>query len=135
VSQAAEGLARLLDEAKHPPIEEVRPHFVQTGVERDLGRHLSPIQRLKEQIGDPYAFISQFVELDERGHGHCPIHPPDVHPSFAVDRQSGHWTCFHEVDPRTGRYLGGDAIEFFRRLRGLSYKDTLRELEALYPAP
>jgi DNA primase len=78
-------------------------------------------------------FISQFVELDAKGRGHCPLHLPDSNPSFIFDRQSGHFTCFHEVDPRTGRYLGGDVIEFYRRLRGLSYRETIRELGALYP--
>jgi hypothetical protein len=29
------------------------------------------------------------------------------------------------VDPKTGRYLGGDAIEFYRRLKGLSYKRVI----------
>jgi hypothetical protein len=89
---------------------------------------LSPMQRLKEQIGDPYTFISQFVELDASGKGHCPFHPPDYHPSFAVNRYAGYWVDFHEVNPRTGRYVGGDVIEFYRRLRGLSYKEVLREL-------
>ena len=46
---------------------------------------------------------AKFVELDERGRGHCPLHPPDHNPSFVVDRERGHWTCFHEVDPRTGK--------------------------------
>jgi hypothetical protein len=103
---------------------ELRPHFVAGEVDRDLKR-LSPIQRLKARIGDEYAFISQFVELDEQGRGHCPLHPPDTHPSFVVDRKTGHWSCFHEVDPKTGRYLGGDAIEFYRRLKGLSYKRVI----------
>jgi CHC2 zinc finger len=88
----------------------------------------SPIQRLKEQIGDPYDFISRFVELDERGKGHCPFHPPDHHPSFAVDRHRGFWIDFHEVNPRTGRYVGGDVVEFYRRLKGLTYKEVLKEL-------
>jgi hypothetical protein len=112
----------------HP---EVRPHFASGAVDRDLSR-LSPIQRLKQQIGDEYTFISQFVELDEQGKGHCPLHPPDVHPSFVVDRQTGRWSCFHEVDPKTGRFLGGDAIEFYRRLKGLSYKRVIKELELLF---
>lgn len=86
------------------------------------------IAALKERLGDPYEFIRAYVDLDERGRGHCPFHPPDRHPSFAVNRAGGYWTCFHEVNPRTGRYLGGDVIEFYKRLRGVSYAEVLREL-------
>ncbi len=86
------------------------------------------MQRLKAKLGDPYTFISRYVELDREGRGHCPFHPPDRHPSFAVNRADGYWVDFHEVDPRTGRYVGGDAIAFYRRLWGLSYKDVLEEL-------
>jgi hypothetical protein len=77
------------------------------------------------------ALFPQFVELDEQGRGHCPLHPPDTHPSFAVERKTGHWSCFHEVDPKTGRFLGGDAVEFYRRLKDLSYRSVIKELERL----
>src|SRR5207249_898210 len=98
VGQVEEGLAALPHEPEPPAPYEVRPHFIQP--EQDLGsRRLSPIQQLKERIGDPYAFIARYVDLDEMGRGHCPLHPPDHNPSFIVDRQSGMWTCFHEVDP------------------------------------
>ncbi len=86
------------------------------------------MQRLKAKLGDPYTFISRYVELDREGRGHCPFHPPDRHPSFAVNRADGYWVDSHEVDPCTGRYVGGDAIAFYRRLWGLSYKDVLEEL-------
>src|SRR5207249_610134 len=97
VGQVEEALAALRHGPESPAPHQVRPHFV-PATELDHGRGLSPIQRLKERMGDPYAFISQFVELDEMGQGHCPFHPPDRNPSFIVDRQSGMWTCFHEVD-------------------------------------
>lgn len=35
---------------------------------------------------------------------------------------------FHEVNPRTGRYVGGDAIEFYKLLKGVSYREAVREL-------
>jgi len=37
-----------------------------------------------------------------------------------------------EVNQETGRYLGGDAIEFYRRLKGLGFKEAVRELSAQY---
>jgi hypothetical protein len=128
-AQAAEQLATMLEERKRPPR---RPPAVvdgQGGAQSDR----VTIAQLKERIGDPYAFIAQYVELDEAGRGSCPLHPPDVHPSFAVDRSAGYWVCFHEVNPKTGKYLGGDAVEFYRRLRGLDHRGAIRELVALYP--
>ena len=86
------------------------------------------MERLKAGLGDPYDFISRYMELNSDGRCHCPFHPPNYHPSFAVNRIDGYWVGFHEVDPRTGRYVGGDAIAFYRRLRGLSYKEVLDEL-------
>jgi DNA primase len=32
----------------------------------------------------------------------------------------------------TGHYLGGDAIGFYRRLKGLSFKEAVRELAEQY---
>jgi DNA primase len=64
--------------------------------------------------------------------GPCPFHPPDERPSFVVNREKGYWVCFHEVNQETGRYLGGDAIEFYRRLKGLGFKEAVRELSAQY---
>jgi hypothetical protein len=91
-------------------------------------RRQTPLQRLKAKLGDPYDFISRYMELDQDGRGHCPSHPPDHHPSFAVNRADGYWVDLHEVDPQTGRYVEGDVIAFYRRLRGLSYKQVLEEL-------
>lgn len=90
------------------------------------------IMRLKAAIGDLYAFVSQYVTLDAKGRGSCPFHPPDRHPSFAVNREKGYWICFHEINPETGRHLGGDAIEFYRRLYGLDFKKAVRKLAEEY---
>lgn len=90
------------------------------------------LAELKAAVGDLYDFVSQYVDLDEHGRGSCPFHPPDRHPSFAVNREAGYWVCFHEVNPETGHYLGGDAIEFYRRLRGLDFGETVTELAHRY---
>ena len=37
-----------------------------------------------------------------------------------------------ETNPATGRYLGGDAIEFYRRLKGMSFKESVQELAQQY---
>ncbi len=87
---------------------------------------------MRGAIGDLYTFVSRYVELDARGRGSCPFHHPDQHPPFTVNREEGYWIRFHETNPRTGHYLGGDAIEFHRRLRGLSFKEAVRELADQY---
>ena len=89
---------------------------------------------LKDRIGDLRTFVSQYVQLDDAGRGPCPFHPPDKNPSFAV-HPDGFWVCFHEVNPSTGKQLGGDAIDFYRRLKGLSYRDAIKDLAAMVAAP
>lgn len=126
-AQAAELLAALLDEAKLPPAGPAAP----LTPDGKLPGRRSVIQEINERIGDLYAFVAQYVDLDDAGRGSCPFHPPDEHPSFAVDRQRGFWTCFHEINPKTGRYVGGDAVEFYRRLKGLPLNAAVQELRGL----
>lgn len=124
---AAEQLARLLDEAKRPASLNVQGRL--------HGNHTPSVEgidisELKERIGDLRTFVAQYVQLDEAGRGPCPFHPPDNNPSFAV-HPDGFFVCFHEINPRTGRYVGGDAIEFYRRLKGISAREAVRELASL----
>lgn len=79
------------------------------------------------EIGAVYTFISQFVDLDERGRGHCPFHPPDRHPSSVVNRRENYWVDFHDMS-------GGDATAFYRRLRGIDFLQAVGELECFSPA-
>lgn len=122
VHQVAEALAELASEPRQPADET----YGEAAFDRDK------IAELKAKIGDLYTFVSQYVELDAKGRGSCPFHPPDRHPSFAVNREEGYWVCFHETNPETGRYLGGDAIEFYERYHGLSFKEAVRELADEY---
>jgi hypothetical protein len=121
-----ETLAMLIAQAPEPNQPQDKP--AQTGVMVGEDR----VEALKAAIGDVYAFVSQYVQLDAKGRGSCPFHPPDRHPSFAVNREEGYWVCFHETNPDTGRFLGGDAIEFYRRLKGLRFKQAMRELAEQY---
>lgn len=88
----------------------------------------SVIEQVRAASGDPYRFISRYVDLDHSGKGHCPFHPPDTNKSFALDRETGRWTCFHEYDERTQHYLSGDNLDFYMRLTGLSYADAIKRL-------
>ncbi len=124
----AEALALLITEAQGP----AQPGRKEGQAEAILEEGNDKVQELKRAIGGVYTFVSQYVELDAPGRGSCPFHPADRHPSFAVNREEGYWVCFHETNPRTGHYLGGDAIEFYRRLKGLSFKEAVRELAEEY---
>jgi hypothetical protein len=126
VHRVAEALAVLMREAQRP--------MQQPNAKARAGAVLKDdmVETLKAAIGDLYTFVSQYVELDAKGRGSCPFHPPDRHPSFAVNREEGYWVCFHETNSQTGRYLGGDAIEFYQRLKGLSFKEAVRELAEQY---
>lgn len=126
LAKVADVLAQLLVERRSDnPAETDRGCSTQV----EARRRLSPLERVKERIGDTYSFVSRFVELDAGGKGHCPFHPPDHHPSFVVSRALERWTCFHEYDKERGRYLGGDAIDFYMRLRRLTYREALNELK------
>lgn len=122
VHRVAEALAEVVRQPRQPDEEITEP----VSFEQDK------VEELKAKIGDLYIFVSQYVELDAKGRGSCPFHPPDRNPSFAVNRDEGYWVCFHETNPETGRYLGGDAIEFYKRYHGLSFKEAMRELADQY---
>jgi hypothetical protein len=91
-------------------------------------RPASLIDQVKQRIGDPYIFIGRYLDLDPSGKAHCPFHPPDRHKSFAINRQTGKWTDFHEFHPDSRTYAGGDALDFYARYRHISLKEAIREL-------
>ena len=52
-----------------------------------------------------YEFISQYVELDDLGRGHCPFHD-DQTASFSIHREHNYWHCFSGCG-------AGDVISFY----------------------
>ena len=88
-----------------------------------------------ERIDKPdiMAVIGQRVALRRAGReflGLCPFHD-DRHPSFSVNPDKAIFHCF-------GCGEGGDAIDFIRKLDGLSFVETLRSLgveSSRRPAP
>lgn len=104
------------------------------GPEGGEPRRVSPATReiaaLVNARCDLRAELAHWTELDAQGRGSCPLHPPDWHPSFAVvgTPPHAHWVCFHETNPQTGRYLGGDLVALVARLHGLSYGRAAWEL-------
>ena len=60
--------------------------------------------RIKKRIS-VYDFVSQYVELDRQGRGHCPFHD-DLHKSFSVNIRDDYWHCFAGCG-------GGSLIDFW----------------------
>jgi hypothetical protein len=88
----------------------------------------SVIEQVRAATGDPYSFLSRYLDLDPSGKAHCPFHKPDTHKSFAVDPKTGRWTYFHEYNEDGKHYLSGDNLDFYMRLTGLSCKDAIHRL-------
>lgn len=118
VAQVARELARILGQAMRKPLST-------TMAAEPSDRRDGFIEELKEEIGDVHTFVSRYVRLDERGRGHCPFHPPDRHPSFAVNREEDYWVDFHDQS-------GGDAIAFYQRLKGIGFLEAVKELAQMY---
>ena len=100
----------------------VSPAFVHEVIARirqestKLELHRMPTDARGVQLSDRiknavsvYDFVSQYVELDDRGRGHCPFHP-DEHKSFSVNRDGNYWHCFAGCG-------GGSLIDFAMKWR------------------
>ncbi|KAA1015122.1 molecular chaperone [Paraburkholderia panacisoli] len=53
----------------------------------------------------------------------CPIHG-EANPSLSIHLERGNWKCFACGE------AGGDSLELYRRVRGLSFTQAARELGA-----
>ena len=83
-----------------------------------------PSERIKGAVSVP-DFVSQYVELDDQGRGHCPFHDDQVR-SFSINQAHNFWHCF-------ACEKGGSIIDFWmlwRKKRGedASFKATIRDL-------
>lgn len=125
VGKLAEGLAVRLRETERALASAANT----VDVRREGDRDRSEIVALKEGIGDLRGFIGGFVELNAKGRGSCPFHPPDRRSSFAVHETF--WVCFHENNPETGRFLGGDVIDFWIRYKDVDFPTALAQLSRL----
>ncbi len=89
------------------------------------GEQLS--DRIKNALS-VYDYVSRYVELDERGRGHCPFHP-DNHKSFSVNSEKNYWHCFSGCG-------GGSLIDFWAKWREAhgqpsNFTETIKELAAM----
>lgn len=92
-------------------------------------RHVSdgkPSERVKSTMS-VFDFVSQYVELDADGTGHCPFHTPDTHKSFSINQNHNYWYCFTCEK-------GGSLIDFWMQWREKrqgedgSFKATVADL-------
>jgi len=63
-------------------------------------------------------------ELREVGmtlRGRCPFHDDQQHPNFYVYLKTNSWYCFAGCG-------GGDSINFYMRLKKISFKEAIEEL-------
>ncbi len=58
-----------------------------------------PSEQIKKSI-TVLDFVSQYVELDERGKGYCPFHD-DQHKSFQVHHERNFWHCYAGCEGQT----------------------------------
>lgn len=81
---------------------------------------------------DLVAFVEACgIKLKRKGSeyfGLCPFHP-DHEPSLAVSATKQYWCC-HGACSSNGKRIGGDVIEFARRLWGVSFPEALRRLDS-----
>ncbi|WP_045218967.1 DNA primase [Desulfonatronum thioautotrophicum] len=82
----------------------------------------SVVQRIKSRL-DFVALAQRYLELrpnGERWSGPCPFHQ-ETKPSFHVNPGQGFYYCF-------GCQASGDVLDFYARINGLDFKQTLVQL-------
>lgn len=88
--------------------------------------HDARILQLRQRI-DYEALFGEFVRLEGRGEerkARCIFHE-DTHPSMSINVQEGYYKCHN---PSCTASAGGDFIDFYMRVRSLSFREALREL-------
>ncbi|MFC1960619.1 CHC2 zinc finger domain-containing protein [Chloroflexota bacterium] len=93
--------------------EETPPPVVSIPDQLDSDEPLST--RLKQAISVP-DYVSQYVELDKQGRGHCPFHD-DARKSFSVNQDKNFWYCFAGCG-------GGSIIDFKMRQLGKTQSEA-----------
>ncbi|MCA0456145.1 MAG: hypothetical protein LCI00_19360 [Chloroflexi bacterium] len=93
------------------PIFPTKP-YIPRPKNRIVGDTLS--ERIKNRIS-VYDFISQYIEINERGFGYCPYHD-DQKMSFGVNQEHNFWNCF-------ACETGGSVIDFWMKWRALHGQD------------
>jgi len=89
------------------------------------------IEAVKRSVDLVALVRSSGVELEKKGRnyvGRCPFHP-DKTPSMVVSPDKGLWNCLGACR-NNGHPSGGDAIGWVVRLKGISFKEAMKELGA-----
>jgi DNA primase len=80
------------------------------------------VQSIKSRL-NIVDIVRRYVTLQHVGNrwmAPCPFHQ-ETKPSFSVDEENGYFYCF-------GCQAKGDIFEFYQRINGLDFKETLEEL-------
>lgn len=88
--------------------------------------HITPetLHAIKERL-NIVDVVRRYVELKRAGArwvAPCPFHQ-ETKPSFSVNEEMGAFYCF-------GCHASGDLIEFYRRINGLDFAETVEQLAA-----
>lgn len=111
--------------ARSPELKVVSPSPTFEAVKAVPGEKLSDRIAARMSV---YDFVSQFVQLDQHGVGHCPFHQ-DEHKSFQVNIERNYWNCY----ATTSGCGGGSLIHFWQKWREVhsqspDFKETVTEL-------
>jgi hypothetical protein len=120
--------------AEHKPRPRGSPVHQQKYSPEKTSDNIPLSERIKQRMS-VFDFVSQYVELDAAGHGHCPFHN-DQHKSFGVNEKGGYWSCFAQCGDGEGLPNGGSIIDFWQRWRHQhgedhSFNATLHDLAKL----
>lgn len=116
-------LPYIQDIVQHAPIK--NEHRSPTPHLRPTNNQDQPLSEQLKQATTVYEFVSQYVELDQRGRSHCPFHE-DTHKSFGVNEEGNYWHCWAGCG-------GGSIIDFWMRWREKQGQDgsfiaTIRDM-------
>lgn len=111
-----------------PPIEPAPFLMLERAGQRSHDTSLPLSERIKQAI-PVYAFVQNYVSLDEHGRGCCPFHD-DQHQSFNVNQSRNYWHCWAGCG-------GGSVIDFYMKWQKLHGQDdsfvaTVIELAKLF---
>jgi hypothetical protein len=109
-------IGRVLGRAPAPKLIEPSPKFEKR--EPVPGEMLSDSLKASISVLD---FIGRYVDLDERGRGHCPFHDDD-YVSFQVNANDNYWHCYANCMTAEGN-KGGSIIDFWMKWRETNGQD------------
>ena len=110
---------------KHPAQQAHKQFFQSSGKEDYLSMQSKDAIRAINERTNIVDVVRRYVELKRNGPrwvAPCPFHQ-ETKPSFSVNEDQGLFYCF-------GCHASGDIFDFYSRINGLDFKETLEQLAA-----